>query len=97
MIMYVPLPPPLIQVFVGLNLNFSVGSIMYVERDDGTNDNTVAIAVGVTVPIVIVAGAVIALVALLLFALRLKRENSSYSVSKTVEAMELLEGNLATY
>ncbi len=89
--------PPLIQVFIGLNLNFSVGSIMYVERDDGTNgsDNTVAIAVGVTVPFVIIAGAV-ALVAVLLFALRLKHGNSSYSESKRVEGMEL-EGNLAIY
>ncbi len=82
-------------MFVGLNLNFSVGRLRYTSTDG--SDNTVAIAVGVTVPIVIVAGAVIALVALLLFALRLKRGNSSYPVSKTVEAMELLEGDLAVY
>ncbi len=82
-------------MFVGQNLNFSVGRLSYTSTDG--SDNTVAIAVGVTVPIVIVAGAVIALVALLLFALRLKRGNSSYPVSKTVEAMELLEGDLAVY
>ncbi len=85
-------------VIDGEGSNGSSDNMTTVIDGEGSNgsDNTVAIVVGVTVPIVIIAGAVIALVALLLFALRLKHGNSSYSVSKRVEAVELLEGNLAT-
>ena len=37
-----------LQVFVGQNLNFSVGTLTYVTGDSGVSVSTIAIAVGVS-------------------------------------------------
>ena len=38
----------MLQVFVGQNLNFSVGTLTYVSGDSGVTVRTIAIAVGVS-------------------------------------------------